>query len=123
MRSNWAFEQHLKQLEEYEMVGQKKNENWYEEWIEQPIRDVVKLLRDNGFNTECSCGHEMYVQCQYLMDGDIHRLHQLIWHYLHNVGKPIDFEIAVLVRVMDGHAYSSLNVEFGIHPGSERKSK
>lgn len=37
--------------------------NWYEENIEESIIPLVKLLRDNGFNTECSCGHEMYVQC------------------------------------------------------------
>jgi hypothetical protein len=34
----------------------------YEEHIEEPIRGVVKTLRDNGFNTTCSCGHEMYVE-------------------------------------------------------------
>ena len=29
--------------------------------IEEPIRDTVKLLRDNGFNTVCSCGHTMTI--------------------------------------------------------------
>ncbi len=32
--------------------------DWYEENIEEPIRPLVHLLRENGFNTECSCGHE-----------------------------------------------------------------
>ena len=33
--------------------------NWYDENIEEGIRYIVKLLRDNGFNTTCSCEHEM----------------------------------------------------------------
>jgi hypothetical protein len=37
---------------------------WYEEFIEPEIRSIVKLLRDNGINTECSCGHKMWVQFQ-----------------------------------------------------------
>ena len=32
--------------------------------IEEPIRDAVKLLRDNGFNTTCSCGHEMTIELE-----------------------------------------------------------
>jgi hypothetical protein len=38
-----------------------EREDWYDH-IEPEIRDVVRLLRDNGFNTTCSCGHEMYVE-------------------------------------------------------------
>jgi hypothetical protein len=34
--------------------------SWYDN-IEPEIRPLVKLLRDNGYNTFCSCGHEMYV--------------------------------------------------------------
>lgn len=30
--------------------------------IEEPIREVVRMLRDNGFNTTCSCGHKMYIE-------------------------------------------------------------
>ena len=36
---------------------------WYE-GLEPEIRDVVRLLRDNGFNTVCSCGHEMTVDVE-----------------------------------------------------------
>jgi hypothetical protein len=36
--------------------------NWYESNIDEDIRPIVKLLRDNGFNTKSSCGHMMYVQ-------------------------------------------------------------
>lgn len=29
--------------------------------IEKPMRGIVRLLRDNGFNTCCSCGHTMTI--------------------------------------------------------------
>jgi hypothetical protein len=32
--------------------------------IEAGVREVVRALRDAGVNTECSCHHEGYVQCQ-----------------------------------------------------------
>jgi len=35
---------------------------WYDEIIEEPIRDLIYLLRNNGFNTINSCGHEMFIQ-------------------------------------------------------------
>lgn len=87
--------------------------DWYEEYIEEPVRDVVKLLRNNGFNTECSCGHEMYVQCQYVIDYEIKRLYDLVWNYLYNKKVPIDFTIDVVVQVIDGKPYPSLEVRFG----------
>jgi len=80
--------------------------DWYEECIEEPIRNLVKLLRNSGFNTECSCGHEMYVQCQYFPEGEIQRLHEL----LYNNGYE-NYEINVIVKVMDGHIYPSLDVK------------
>jgi hypothetical protein len=36
--------------------------NEFYEGIEAPIRKLVKLLRDNGWNTTCSCGHGMWVE-------------------------------------------------------------
>ena len=42
--------------------------DWYEKHIEEPIRPLVKLLRENGYNTMCSCGHEMYVEREYYGD-------------------------------------------------------
>jgi len=38
--------------------------DWYEENIEEGIRDVVKALRDNGINTTCSCEHEMWIEAE-----------------------------------------------------------
>ena len=85
--------------------------DWYEERIEEPVRDIVKLLRDNGFNTECSCGHNMEVQCQYLIDGEFFELHKLIYNYLYEKGEKVDFEIDVRHVVTDGHSHSSFDVK------------
>lgn len=52
--------------------------NWYEEAIEEPIRSLVKLLRDNGFNTTSSCGHKMYVEMECYNPQDIMRLYNLL---------------------------------------------
>ena len=34
--------------------------------IENGVREWVLWLREAGINTECSCGHEGYIQCQSL---------------------------------------------------------
>jgi len=52
--------------------------SWYEEAIEEPIRPLVKLLRDNGFNTTCSCGHKMSVEMECYDPEDITRLYNLL---------------------------------------------
>jgi hypothetical protein len=83
--------------------------DWYEEYIEEPIRDLVKLLRDNGFNTQCSCGHKMYVECQYPMGegGEMFRLDQL----LYNKGYR-DYEISMVLKRRDGYiSGSSLEIK------------
>lgn len=53
--------------------------NWYEEYIEEPIRPLVKLLRNNGFNTTCSCGHEMYIEMEQYVDDVVTRLYNLLY--------------------------------------------
>jgi len=32
--------------------------------IEEGVREAVRALRNAGINTECSCHHEGYIQCQ-----------------------------------------------------------
>jgi len=51
---------------------------WYETFIEKPIQPLVKLLRNNGFETCSSCGHEMNCICEYSMEGEIKRLYDLL---------------------------------------------
>ena len=53
---------------------------WLDRYIEPEIRPIVKLLRDNGVNTECSCGHEMYVQCHWQQDAEVTDVFNLLWN-------------------------------------------
>jgi len=87
--------------------------DWYEDNIEEPIRDLVKFLRNNGVNTECSCGHDMYIQCQYIPDGSIQDLIKLLYVYFYDVkGRShFDFEIAINIKVKEGHQYRTLDIK------------
>jgi len=63
---------------------------WYNQ-IEKPVRELVKLLRNSGFNTICSCGHKNplpYVQMEWYAPEDIKRLYNLLWDNGHK-----DFEL------------------------------
>lgn len=46
--------------------------------LEPGIREVVRLLRDHGFNTDCSCEHEMYVQCELSHAEEVERVYQVL---------------------------------------------
>ena len=96
---------------------------WYEEAIEEPIRDLVRLLRDNGFNTFCSCGHKMYVQCSYLPDGEIQRLHDLLFvHFYDKMPIPPEYDITMHLHVADGHVFEPLlTIQFPVAKGRGRK--
>lgn len=82
--------------------------NWYEENIEEGIRDLVRYLRNNGINTECSCGHEKYIQCQYVTDGAIMVLDALLFNY----GLQ-DYEIELHLYRKDGFLRTTLNIKLG----------
>lgn len=102
--------------------------SWYESKIEEPVRDIVRLLRDNGFNTECSCGHEMYIQVQHSLDGELQRLHHLVWTYLserrykesegqeNGKSSDVNFVIDLSHRVMDGKSYTFIDLRFPKYP-------
>ena len=66
--------------------------DWYEE-IEPEVRDLVRYLRNNGINTECSCGHKMYIQCQYPVNEDIYGLYILLHNYFSDRNEEPYFEI------------------------------
>lgn len=61
-------------------TGIMKKENWYRKNIESSVRPLVKLLRENGFNTTCSCGHlpNPYIEMSWFADSDITRLYNLL---------------------------------------------
>lgn len=44
-------------------------DGWYTEFIEEPVREIVKHLRNNGINTIQSCGHNMTIEC--VSSGDL----------------------------------------------------
>lgn len=50
---------------------------WYDN-IELPIRDVVRLLRNNGWNTICSCGHEMKITIDIFPIRHVNELEELL---------------------------------------------
>jgi len=89
----------------------KYSNNWYKKNIESGVRDLVKYLRDNGINTECSCHHDMYIQCQYICDGTIQELHKLLYSYFYERKEPITYTINIIFRVIDGLIYSSLDIK------------
>lgn len=69
--------------------------DWYD-LIEPRIRKAVRLLRDNGFNTTCSCHHTMEVEGDLGTDGELNRLH----HLLFNEGYE-NYTIKVEMKVSD----------------------
>ena len=93
------------------------NDCWLEKYIEEPVRGTVKLLRDNGFNTESSCGHKMWVQCGYVTDAEIMRLDDLLFNNGYR-----DYTIDVWVNRKDGWLHSGLNVTFECIPAVEGQS-
>lgn len=101
--------------------------DWYDN-IEEGVRDVVRALRDNGFNTESSCHHDMTVQMQYIPDEAVKRLHDLVWNLLHESGRPVTFDIQVSHSVIDGCTFSFMTLRLpprdgrpagAAQPGSE----
>jgi len=50
---------------------------WYDS-IEPGVREVVRLLRDNGINTTHSCEHTMEVEAEAYESADIARVYDLL---------------------------------------------
>jgi hypothetical protein len=80
--------------------------SWYEQHIEDGVRDAVRLLRDNGFNTFNSCHHDMTIDLEFSLDGEAHRLHRL----LSQTGE--DYTLTHTVEVVNGWPHSVMKVEF-----------
>lgn len=83
---------------------------WYDENAEEGVRALVRALRNEGFNTECSCHHEMFVQMAYSIDGEVKRLHDLVWRILDEEGLPVTFSIQVRHTVVDSRQYTSIDL-------------
>lgn len=88
--------------------------DWYEDRIESGVKDVVRLLRDNGFNTNSSCHHSMEVECLFSLDGELQRLNTLLFAHFKSRGEPTSYVISVNHRICDGHHFgTSLRVLLG----------
>jgi len=81
--------------------------DWYEDAIEEPIRSAVKLLRDNGFNTTCSCGHEREIECDVSPDGEFKRLHDLLCGHGYR-----RYRITFDLLYLDGCPFSTISISF-----------
>lgn len=85
---------------------------WYEDNIEEPVRPLVRALRDNGFNTTSSCGHEMEVEVSMTADGEMKRLHDLLFN-----GGYRAYDVEWRHEVRDGRTWRSW-VRVIINPSS-----
>ena len=70
--------------------------------IEEPVRPLVRVLRDNGINTTCSCGHKMTIQADLIPDGTLQVMHNVIYNYLSENKKPISYTITIHHEVING---------------------
>jgi len=46
--------------------------------IDEGIRELIALLRDNGINTTCSCAHEKYIEFDSNYALDVEAIYQLL---------------------------------------------
>ena len=85
--------------------------DWYDQFIEDPLKDLIKVLRHNGINTECSCGHDMYIQCQHIPAWELQDINKILLCYLDENNLPQDFKIIITHEVMDGHQFTNLDIK------------
>jgi hypothetical protein len=81
--------------------------NWYDEMIEEPIRGIVRELRDNGINTTNSCGHEMTVEGDIIADGVIDRIRIILLNYFFERGIEPKFTIIIRIDCENGFIWRS----------------
>lgn len=70
----------------------------WSEHIEPQIRPWVMMLRNNGINTTCSCGHDMYIEFDILDGSQITQVDYL----LYNAGAR-NYEIECHIIRENGH--------------------
>lgn len=86
--------------------------DWYEAYVEEGVRDIVRLLRDNGFNTISSCHHDMIIQCEFYAGvTDIQDLCNLIYNHLMGRKEPVTFEVNVKCNFEDSYWLPPATVE------------
>ena len=53
--------------------------DWYD-CIEPEVRKAVRLLRNAGLNTTCSCGHDMSIDGAPAVDGELQQIHNVLFN-------------------------------------------
>ena len=66
--------------------------------IEPEIREIVKVLRDNGINTTCSCGHKMYVEADVIPDGTLQVIHKVLFNHLTEQKHNLKYTITIVLE-------------------------
>ena len=67
---------------------------WYDQ-IEEPIRPLVRKLRDNGINTISSCGHDMSIQTDLIPDASLKVIHDTVYNWLCEQGREPEYTIDI----------------------------
>jgi len=84
--------------------------DWYEENVEPGVRDVVRLLRDNGFNTVSSCDHDMSVTMEWYMPATVQYLAEFLVEHGFD-----GFAVVAKIGVVDGRWNRWLRVELAAY--------
>jgi len=88
-------------------------EDWYQENIEHPLQELVKILRNNGVNTESSCGHKMYIQCQFTIGYDnLMKIDRLIYDYMSDNDLEITYDLTARMRRRRGNPSPYIMIDF-----------
>jgi hypothetical protein len=81
---------------------------WYESNIEEPIREIVKNLRNRGINTFCSCGHGMWIQCETYEEYDDSRTIYIVLAEM----KFTTYRTIVFDNIVDGRRDKHIEIMF-----------
>lgn len=78
---------------------------WYDQHIEEPVRKAVKALRNEGINTESSCGHDMTIQCQFLDNSELDRIYNVLILLGYD-----NYCVSIFDDVNEGHRSTTLEI-------------
>jgi hypothetical protein len=87
--------------------------DWYEEYIEEGVREIVRLLRDNGINTTYSCHCAMVVEAENYEDVEMSRVYDLLIENGYD-----DFKLSmILMKEAGQRPQRCLHLQFDITKG------
>jgi len=75
--------------------------DWYDN-IEEPVRELVRRLRNEGINTTSSCGHEMYVQADIFPDAALQIIHNTVFNWASETNEAPEYTIEISLTVTRG---------------------